>query len=118
MIGNFVHIVQHKHFKLLFNSTINLLFVFRGVAHHHIKLMCMAKPTHQLLNVMFLAIQEQLMLASHGGAGQSVQKGEKKFCLETMMSLWDVNFNFVTVPAGLVQFQGFPGNHAQERNER
>ena len=38
------------------------------------------------------------MLASHGGAGQSVQKGEKKFCLETMMSLWEMNFNFVTVP--------------------
>ena len=39
------------------------------------------------------------MLACHGGAGrQSVWKDEKKSCLETMMNLWEINFDFVTVP--------------------
>ena len=35
------------------------------------------------------------MLAWHGGAGQSVWKDEKKSCLETMMNLWEMNFDFV-----------------------
>ena len=49
------------------------------------------------------------MLACHGGAGrQSVWKDEKKSCLETMMNLLEMNFDFVSCSWADASFRVFP----------